>query len=89
VRVRKRVTVHGRVQGVFFRDTTRRQAESRGVAGWVRNNPDGSVEAAFEGDAAAVDEMVRFAHEGPRGAAVEHVDVVEEKPEGLTGFRVV
>lgn len=88
MRVRRRVIVHGRVQGVFFRDTTRRQADSRGVAGWVRNNPDGSVEAAFEGDAAAVDEMVRFAHEGPRGAAVERVDVVEEEPEGLTGFRV-
>jgi acylphosphatase len=86
--VRKRVIVHGRVQGVFFRDTTRRMAESRGVAGWVRNNPDGGVEAAFEGDADAVEEMVRFAHEGPRGAQVEHVEVVEEEPDGLTGFRV-
>jgi acylphosphatase len=86
--MRKRVIVHGRVQGVFFRDTTRRMAESRGVSGWVRNNPDGSVEAAFEGETDAVEEMVRFAHEGPRGAAVEHVDVVEEDPEGLTGFRV-
>jgi acylphosphatase len=86
--VRKRVIVHGRVQGVFFRDTTRRMAESRGVAGWVRNNPDGSVEAAFEGEPAAVDEMVRFAHEGPRGAAVERVEVVDEEPEGATGFRV-
>jgi acylphosphatase len=86
--VRKRVIVHGRVQGVFFRDTTRRMAESRGVAGWVRNNPDGSVEAAFEGEPAAVDEMVRFAHDGPRGAAVERVEVVDEEPEGATGFRV-
>jgi acylphosphatase len=86
--VRKRVIVHGRVQGVFFRDTTRRMAESRGVSGWVRNNPDGSVEAAFEGEEDAVEEMVRFAHEGPRGATVEHVDVVDEDPEGLTGFRV-
>jgi acylphosphatase len=86
--VRKRVIVHGRVQGVFFRDTTRRMAESRGVAGWVRNNPDGSVEAAFEAEPAAVDEMVRFAHEGPRGAAVERVEVVDEEPEGATGFRV-
>ncbi|MFL5892999.1 MAG: acylphosphatase [Solirubrobacterales bacterium] len=86
--MRKRVIVHGRVQGVFFRDTTRRMAGSRGVSGWVRNNPDGSVEAAFEGEADAVEEMVRFAHEGPRGAAVEHVDVLEEDPEGLTGFRV-
>jgi acylphosphatase len=86
--VRKRVIVHGRVQGVFFRDTTRRMAESRGVAGWIRNNPDGSVEAAFEGEGEAVDEMVRFAHEGPRGAAVERADVFDEEPEGLAGFRV-
>jgi acylphosphatase len=86
---RKRVTIHGRVQGVFFRDTTRRMAESRGVAGWVRNNPDGSVEAAFEGPDDAVDAMVRFAREGPRGAVVERVEVAEEDPEGLTGFRIV
>jgi acylphosphatase len=85
---RKRVTIHGRVQGVFFRDTTRRMAESRGVAGWVRNNPDGSVEAAFEGPDDAVEAMVRFAREGPRGALVERVEVAEEDPEGLTGFRV-
>jgi acylphosphatase len=86
--MRRRVIVHGRVQGVFFRDTTRRLAESRGVAGWARNNPDGSVEAVFEGDADAVDEMVRFAQEGPRGAAVERAEVVDEEPEGLTGFQV-
>jgi acylphosphatase len=85
---RKRVIVHGRVQGVFFRDTTRRTAQSRGVSGWVRNNPDGSVEAAFEGPEEAVDSMVRFCREGPRGAVVEHVDVRDEPPEGLTGFRV-
>jgi acylphosphatase len=86
--VRKRVVVHGRVQGVFFRDTTRRMAQSRGVAGWVRNNPDGSVEAAFEGPDDAVDAMVEFAREGPRGAAVEGVDVTDEEPEDLSGFRV-
>jgi acylphosphatase len=86
--VRKRVIVHGRVQGVFFRDTTRRTAESRGVAGWVRNNPDGSVEAVFEGPEDAVEAMVRFSREGPRGAVVEHVDALDEEPEGLTGFRV-
>jgi acylphosphatase len=86
--VRKRVIVHGRVQGVFFRDTTRRMAESRGVAGWVRNNPDGRVEAAFEGPADAVDAMVRYVHEGPRGAGVERVDVFDEEAEGLTGFRI-
>jgi acylphosphatase len=48
--VRKRVRAHGRVQGVFFRDSTRREAQSAGVAGWVRNNPDGTAEAVFEGD---------------------------------------
>ena len=86
--MRKRVIVHGRVQGVFFRDTTRRLAESRGVSGWVRNNPDGSVEAAFEGEPDAVEEMVRFAHQGPRGAAVERVDVVDDEPQEATGFRI-
>jgi len=86
--VRKRVVVHGQVQGVFFRDTTRRMAQSRGVSGWVRNNADGTVEAAFEGPPEAVDAMVEFAREGPRGAVVEDVEVVDEKPEDLTGFRV-
>ena len=86
--VRKRVTVHGRVQGVFFRDTTRRMARSRAVSGWVRNSPDGSVEAVFEGPEDAVEEMVRFAHEGPRGATVERVEVTDEEPEGLSGFAV-
>jgi acylphosphatase len=84
--VRRRVVVHGRVQGVFFRDTTRRQAQSRGVAGWVRNRADGAVEAVFEGAPDAVDALVRFAHDGPRGAEVERVDVFEEEPEGLSGF---
>lgn len=80
--------VHGHVQGVFFRDTTMRRAVERGVAGWVRNNPDGTVEAVFEGDPHAVEAMVRFAHEGPRGAIVERVEVIEEEPEGLTRFGV-
>lgn len=80
--------VHGHVQGVFFRDATMRRAVERGVAGWVRNNPDGTVEAVFEGDPDAVEAMVRFAHEGPRGAIVERVEVIEEEPEGLTRFGV-
>jgi acylphosphatase len=63
-------------------------ADSRGVAGWVRNNPDGSVEAAFEGAEDAVEAMVRFAREGPRGAAVENVEIADEEPEGLTGFQI-
>jgi len=83
------VVVHGRVQGVFFRDTTRRRAVELGVSGWVRNNPDGTVEAALEGDGNAVDRMVRFAREGPRGAVVERVDVIEEPAEGVSGFRVL
>ena len=80
--------IHGFVQGVFFRDTTRRRAAERGLAGWVRNNPDGTVEAVFEGDPDAVEGMVRFVHQGPRGASVERVDVFEEAPEGLSGFGV-
>ena len=86
--IRKRVVVSGRVQGVFFRDTTRRMAQSRGVAGWVRNRPDGAVEAAFEGEPDAVDAMVEFAREGPRGAVVAAVEVTDEDPEGAAGFAV-
>jgi acylphosphatase len=85
---RRRVVVNGRVQGVFFRDSTRDRAQSRGVAGWVRNRDDGAVEAVFEGDDDAVESMVRFAREGPGRADVDDVEVVEEKPEGLTGFDV-
>jgi acylphosphatase len=86
--VRKHLVVHGQVQGVFFRDTTRRMAEARGVAGWVRNTPEGTVEAVLEGDADAVEELIRFANQGPRGASVERVEVGEEQPEGLSGFEV-
>jgi acylphosphatase len=86
--VRRRVLVHGHVQGVFFRDSTRREASRRGVAGWVSNRADGAVEAVFEGAAADVEELVRFASAGPRGADVHDVEVSEEPPEGLTGFDV-
>ncbi len=86
--IRRRVIVHGRVQGVFFRDTIRRMAESRGVAGWVRNNRDGTVEAAFEGPSEAVESMGRFCQEGPRGAVVERVETIDEEPEHLDGFRI-
>jgi acylphosphatase len=82
------VVVHGRVQGVFFRDATRRAAAARGVAGWVRNADDGTVEAVFEGPADAVEALVAFAREGPERARVERVDVREEPPEGLEGFEV-
>jgi acylphosphatase len=87
--VRRRVVVHGLVQGVFFRDTVRRHARSRGVAGWVRNNPDGTVEAVFEGEPDAVERLVAFVHEGPSGAIVERVDVLDEPDEGLSSFSIV
>jgi len=85
---RKRVVVHGDVQGVFFRDSTEKEARSRGVSGWVRNRDDGAVEAVFEGDADAVEALVEFARSGPSRADVERVDVEDEQPEGLDGFEV-
>jgi acylphosphatase len=86
--IRRRVVVRGHVQGVFFRDSTRRLAERHGVAGWVANRPDGAVEAVFEGEADAVERLVAFSHKGPRGAQVESVEVVEEGPQDLHGFAV-
>jgi acylphosphatase len=82
------VVVSGRVQGVFFRDTTRRMAASRGVGGWVRNRPDGRLEAVFEGEEEAVRAMVDFCREGPRGASVADAEVSEERVEGLRTFEV-
>jgi acylphosphatase len=87
--VRRRVIAHGRVQGVFFRDSTRRQADRRGVAGSARNTGDGTVECVFEGAADAVEAMVAFVRDGPGHASVSDVEVFEESPEGLTGFRIV
>jgi acylphosphatase len=86
--VRKRVVASGRVQGVFFRDTVRNAAEQERVAGWVRNNRDGTVEAVFEGDTEAVERLVELAREGPPGARVKGVAVHDEPEEGLEGFRV-
>jgi acylphosphatase len=86
--VRRRVVVHGYVQGVFFRDSCRREASSRGVAGWVANRSDGSVEAVFEGDPDAVAALVAWSRNGPRGADVSSVDESPEDPEGLSGFEV-
>jgi acylphosphatase len=85
---RRRVVVHGRVQGVFFRDSTAREARARGVAGWVRNRDDGTVEAVFEGPAGAVQALVAWAGEGPEHARVERVEAHEEPAEGLSGFDV-
>ena len=87
-RIRRRVTAHGRVQGVFFRDSVRQRAQSHGVAGWVTNRSDGAVEAVFEGRPDDVERLVAFARSGPRQAEVESVDVRDEEPEGLTGFEV-
>ena len=86
--IRRRIVVHGLVQGVFFRDTVRRRALSAGVSGWVRNNWDGSVEAVFEGEETAVQDLVAFCHEGPRGARVDRVEMEDETPEGLAGFAI-
>ena len=86
--IRRRVIVRGLVQGVFFRDSTRRLAQRHGVSGWVANRADGAVEAVFEGEADAVERLVAVSRTGPRGAQVESVEVTEEEPEGLSGFAV-
>jgi acylphosphatase len=78
--------VHGRVQGVFYRDTVRRAAQQRGVAGWAANRADGTVEVFLEGEADAVESMLRVLHDGPPRAEVERVYVSEAGPEGLAGF---
>lgn len=86
--MRRRVVVSGRVQGVFFRDTIRSAAEREGVSGWVRNNPDGTVEAVFEGAPEAVRRLVDVAREGPPGASVREVEVFDEPGLGDQGFRI-
>jgi len=86
--VRKRVRAHGRVQGVFFRDTLRRAADRAGVGGWAANRPDGTVEAVLEGEADAVDRLVELCRSGPGHAEVDRLDVTDEQPEGLDRFRV-
>jgi acylphosphatase len=86
--IRRRVVARGRVQGVFFRDTCRRQAWSHRVSGWVTNREDGAVEAVFEGDAAAVQAMVEWARRGPAQAHVTKLEVIEEAPQGELGFSV-
>lgn len=83
-----RLVVHGRVQGVFFRDSMRREAQRLGVAGWVRNRSDGTVEAMVQGEAAAVDAIVRWAHRGPEHARVERVEI-EPGEEAYSSFEVL
>jgi acylphosphatase len=86
---RARVRVSGQVQGVFFRDSTRQKAEELGLAGWVRNMPDGQVEALFEGPPEKVEEIVSWCKEGPQRASVENVDTDFESAGGdLEGFEV-
>ena len=85
---RVRVRVRGRVQGVFFRAEARAQAEALGVAGWIRNADDGSVEAVFEGEEDQVSSLVEWCRHGPAGARVDDVEAVEEEPTGEVGFQV-
>jgi acylphosphatase len=86
--IRRRVIVEGHVQGVFFRQSCQRQALTVGVAGWIRNNNDGSVEAALEGDPDAVERVVSWMREGPAGAVVTRVKVIDEDVLGEHTFKV-
>jgi acylphosphatase len=86
--VRAHVRVKGLVQGVSFRVETHDRARARGIAGWVRNLPDGDVEAVFEGERDQVEELLAWCRRGPRGARVERVDVVWEEPAGERAFVV-
>jgi acylphosphatase len=88
VSVRKRVLVSGRVQGVWFRESCREEADAHRVAGWVRNRPDGKVEAVFEGEPDAVDALVGWCSIGPIRARVVRVEVIDELPVGESGFTV-
>lgn len=85
---RKRVVVRGRVQGVWFRQSTQSEALALGLSGWVRNRPDGSVEAVFEGPADLVDLAVEWAAHGPERARVERTEVFDEAPSGERGFKI-
>ena len=87
-RIRRRVVVSGRVQGVAFRASTRRAARTAGVEGFVRNLADGRVEAVLEGEPDAVAWLLAWCREGPSGARVDCVESSEETPEGLSGFEI-
>ena len=86
--IRRRLVVHGDVQGVGFRWSCAREAQSLDVRGWVLNRADGSVEVVAEGEPDAVRQLVTWAHRGPRHAVVSRVEVIEETPEGLRDFQI-
>lgn len=86
---RAHVFVSGKVQGVFYRDTTKKEADRRGLRGWVRNLRDGRVEAVFEGDAAAVDAMVAWCRVGSPLSRPTFVERIDEPEEGLAGFQIL
>jgi acylphosphatase len=86
--IRRRLVVHGKVQGVFFRDSTREAAQNEGVAGWASNRPDGSVEIVLEGPAEAVDSVAGYIRRGPSSARVDDIESYDEKPEGLSSFEI-
>lgn len=83
-------TIHGRVQGVWFRASTREQAQMLGVAGWVRNTPDGAVEVYMQGDSSAVDRLLGWCRQGPPGARVDRVEPEDVEPdEDVQGFCII
>lgn len=86
--IARRLIIHGKVQGVYFRETLRGRAESRDVRGWVTNRADGTVEAALEGRKADVEALVGFCRQGPARAEVDQVEIRNEEPEGLTDFKI-
>ena len=86
--IRRRVVVAGRVQGVFFRDSCQRLATQQGVSGWIANRDDGTVEAAFEGDPAAVQALVDWCRNGPPSARVSSIEVFDEEPQNERDFHV-
>ena len=86
--IRRRLVVHGKVQGVFYRDSTREAARNEGVSGWAANRSDGTVEVVLEGPTDAVESVADYCRTGPSSADVHTVEEHEETPEGLTGFQI-
>lgn len=85
---RAHIIIYGRVQGVWFRAHTKEMADKLGIKGWVRNLPDGSVEAVFEGDEKSIEEMIRWCHHGPPLARVDRVEIKYEEPKGERNFEI-